>query len=775
MAALFFSLLALDWLSIKYPGQDQSQIDPEKAVEQRKGSERKRFLDPIMKLVAPPCDFCLRNMSVMFTPSFILIPAREVIPGKEIGLLAAWFTISQVAAFVFPVLLYRALTWLEKQPKRLRERYQARRKREQDLRRIQSRRSSNATLAGSELAKQLSASGGNHRRLSVVAMGINDLTAIVTAPVAHLTMGKGKTRYEDERLQIEHVQIETARQQGDPAVATPAEIATMTGSPQGHWDGFFQHRQNHQHRHQHHHHRPHQPPGLQRGRSLSKAVETGRPHSSSRGRNMRPTTPKRSQSVPAAPLEAVRPATPDAGTPKAEVHFHPSTIPAKSTEGQAQGAPRASLAEQLAAYSLDDMPQRRNLSVVFDDDAITDAGTRRPSRADSQATVENATNKLSFDGKGARINAAAAAAAADDDDGIDAEKKKVHYSKDQAARDSTESAKKPRVTVSDGDVDGDGDGHDDATRRSSDASQLSSECEDSAVERLSDWIADLITPAIYTILFVVGIPLFLVHDFALPLFLGINLLSFLAAITVIPPKWRRYLHPILTTSIATVFIIWCFGKAKGLSIRGVMDYYSNGAKYSVLWDLGGYSGPVPGAGDLLFSTLDAGIVALAVPMYRYRVDLAENFTRMMTILVPCASLSLFFWPWIGHLFGLDEVRSLAFTARFMSTPLAIEMANTVGADESITVIIVVITGILAAILKEPFFRMMRVDMDDHICVGVTMGSTAGAIGASSLISRPRVMAVASLAFVLFGTLLLICAAVPNIVDVVRQLCGAAPA
>lgn len=66
---------------------------------------------------------------------------------------------------------------------------------------------------------------------------------------------------------------------------------------------------------------------------------------------------------------------------------------------------------------------------------------------------------------------------------------------------------------------------------------------------------------------------------------------------------------------------------------------------------------------------------------------------------------------------------------------------------------------------------MRIEADDYLAIGITMGSTAGAIGASALISKPRVMAVASLAFVLFGAILLICAAIPPIVEIVQNLAG----
>jgi len=62
MLLFFIALLLLDWLSLRFPGE--RPVDTEKAEQstsQHKG-QRKRFLDPIMALLAPPCEFCLRNM-----------------------------------------------------------------------------------------------------------------------------------------------------------------------------------------------------------------------------------------------------------------------------------------------------------------------------------------------------------------------------------------------------------------------------------------------------------------------------------------------------------------------------------------------------------------------------------------------------------------------------------------------------------------------------------------------------------------------------------------
>ena len=157
--------------------------------------------------------------------SFILIPAREVIPGKEIGILTAWFAITQVLAFVFPVLLHRFYNWLFS----LKARRQARLEKERDeaaLSRPHSRKGSTATLPGLDFEKGVSYTlPGNgidsSNRLSAIASGLSGVTAVVTAPVSHVDIYR-----DDDLTHLEGVQLEQARQQGEPDVRSPASFNT---------------------------------------------------------------------------------------------------------------------------------------------------------------------------------------------------------------------------------------------------------------------------------------------------------------------------------------------------------------------------------------------------------------------------------------------------------------------------------------------------------------------------------------------------------------------
>lgn len=680
----------------------------------------------------------------MFTPSFILIPAREIIPGKEIGLIAAWFTISQISAFIIPVILNWSISWLLSTFKSSTEFLRRENKKNDDVNYDRSRRASVATLAGVDYEKGISFSGG--QKLGPIATGLSGVTATVIAPISHLPL----TLSEDEKRHIESTVMEQARQQGDPAVTCTSKgthhahqrLQLHNFSPKSDVSSF----EHHLHRHS----------------SFSNCSPDGK----RKGRNVR--SKSHSPESLGARIKSQNRARPPMITtttsPLAKESIYPDIV--QSEEGKDHGAKLSSHAHA----------NERKFQGIEEGDRGRSSLPRTSHIAMSPVEVTSSYLQKDDDlinpndpksGEVTAVNSRRQSIAF-----LEEEKGRYRKHSFDAKYSPTEKRFIKSVNIPEPiEVE--------PNRLSPDSLTGSlpveeEEEDEDAVVRLSLWMSDLITPFIYFTLFIIGIPIYFVLNIALPLFMSINLLTFLAAITIVPPKIRRFLHPILSTSIATVLIIWAFAAMKGLGLKDCLNqFYSVDAKYSTLWSLSGYSGPIPGAGDILFSTLDAGIVALAVPMYRYRKELRENLARMLVILLPCAAMSLFLWSSIAHLMGMDAIRSLAFAPRFMSTPLAIELANNIGADESITVILVVITGVIAAILKEQFFyRLMRVKRDDFLTVGLTMGATSGAIGASSLISTPRTMAIASLSFVLFGTILLVATAIPPIVEIVRSLSGA---
>ncbi|GAC95879.1 hypothetical protein PHSY_003457 [Pseudozyma hubeiensis SY62] len=867
MVFLFALLLALDYLSstrVVKGWADRRRSSPDTSEAEKEDDDvpqRKILLQPMLTLLEAPCDFCLRYMSVMFTPSFILIPAREIINGKEIGLITGYFAATQLLGLIFPVLLHKAIRYAVDSTKhKLQQRKD--RKENKIKRADEQRRASVATLvavmsnitpapaapgliAKADTESTLGSSSSSKQKNTVrlhggqklgsIATGLSGMTAIATAPLTLNTaraltqkpasVQRNASQRQDARRQLEHVQLETARQQGDPYATAHTPLREHhhhyplnPSAPNSPRPGSAL-----QHNHRLHHHnsgyfargRPQdasERPELGRSRSLARSWIGKSAAGSARGRDAVSMSPSRAQRPRSgndrAPSKG-RFGAAVVGTGSGLKHLAASSRRPQSASAAAQqpGRFERTMEEDTVSSTFDeyifqarqDLIERR-ASAVAEHEAETSLAKRVQLVEDSEGVDPRDPGRRSVEASGDEIETLVMPTlvaptpnrlSRDEKTGASDAPYSIPISKageviprpSKAGSDNTVSydieAQRTDVT-SEKKIDSTSQ-QVVTTSSASEEDDVATEPEMDAIDRLIERLWTSIPWFVFSVVLVAGIPLFYLIDISLPLFLGVNLITFLASITLVPPPIRRYLHPILTTSIATVLILWAIGEIRGWSLRRTLNSYSVDAKYTVLWALSGYTGPVIGAGDVLFSTLDAGIVSLAIPMYRYRWDLWLHLTDMLIVLLPCSMLSLFVWPTIAAVIGIAPERALAFASRFMSTPLAIELSLTIGADESITVVLVVITGILISIFKDPFFRLFRLqpdqdgdhpDQKDYLTIGIAMGSTAGAIGASSLISRPRCMAIASLSFVLFGAILLIAAAIPQVVDVVRMLAKA---
>lgn len=130
---------------------------------------------------------------------------------------------------------------------------------------------------------------------------------------------------------------------------------------------------------------------------------------------------------------------------------------------------------------------------------------------------------------------------------------------------------------------------------------------------------------IYSIAFVfIGLPIYFVTGYAMPAHLALNVLGYFAALEL-PPLWRRFLHPALVASVATVVGIWILASIHGDTLVDGLHAYQTKTRYIQL--LNGQHGlPRPGAGDIFSSILDVSIVGLALPMFSYRQELKRQVT-----------------------------------------------------------------------------------------------------------------------------------------------------
>lgn len=144
-------------------------------------------------------------------------------------------------------------------------------------------------------------------------------------------------------------------------------------------------------------------------------------------------------------------------------------------------------------------------------------------------------------------------------------------------------------------------------------------------------------------------------------------------------------------------------------------------------------------------------------------------------MIPCiliALASFFAYPPVCYAIGISANRSLAFVARSVTLALALPVVESLGGSTSLVAVVGILSGIVGVLLGEWILRKMRVRDDDYLTKGIVIGINSSAIGSAHLlVTDPRAGALSSLAFFVFGTTLVILAAVTPLVHVIRGWVG----
>ena len=180
----------------------------------------------------------------------------------------------------------------------------------------------------------------------------------------------------------------------------------------------------------------------------------------------------------------------------------------------------------------------------------------------------------------------------------------------------------------------------------------------------------------------------------------------------------------------------------------------------------------PGAGDLLGSLLDVSIVALALPMIKYRNELKRHITIILLPLLPLVGLSMFGYPAFCKYILKDPHHSLAFTARSLTLALATPTSQNLDGDASLVAVLCIMSGILGVLFGPTLLHWLKIPEDDYVTRGITLGANSSAIATALLLTTdPRAAALSSLSMSLFGTVMVALSSIPPVVKIVQRLAG----
>lgn len=156
--------------------------------------------------------------------------------------------------------------------------------------------------------------------------------------------------------------------------------------------------------------------------------------------------------------------------------------------------------------------------------------------------------------------------------------------------------------------------------------------------------------------------------------------------------------------------------------------------------------------------LTPATVCLAVPLYEQLALLKKNFRAVAAGLVSGVLASLVSVLLLAILFGLNHQQYVTLLPKSITTAIGMGVSEEMGGIVTITVAVIIITGILGNMIAEPVFRCFGIR--EPIARGLALGNSAHAIGtAKAMELGPVEGAMSSLAIAVAGLLTVVGASI----------------
>ncbi|OYQ66540.1 MULTISPECIES: LrgB family protein [Aerococcus] len=147
--------------------------------------------------------------------------------------------------------------------------------------------------------------------------------------------------------------------------------------------------------------------------------------------------------------------------------------------------------------------------------------------------------------------------------------------------------------------------------------------------------------------------------------------------------------------------------------------------------------------------LTPATISLAIPIYKQRRILKENFSTIFTTVVVAMVVGLASIIFIAKIFNMDEVVLRSVLAKSVTTAIAIDVTEIIGGLTPIMVGSVVLTGIFGVVINEWVFKLLKID--SYFARGLGLGSSSHAMGTGESMKKNELQgAASSIAMVISG-------------------------
>lgn len=160
--------------------------------------------------------------------------------------------------------------------------------------------------------------------------------------------------------------------------------------------------------------------------------------------------------------------------------------------------------------------------------------------------------------------------------------------------------------------------------------------------------------------------------------------------------------------------------------------------------------------DIITYLLTPSTICLAVPLYQQLEMLKRNMKAVMAGIASGVLSSMCIILLLSILLKLDHTSYVTFLPKSITTAIGIGVCEELGGYVSISVAVIIITGVLGGIIAEKWLKILRIT--NPIARGIALGSSAHAIGtAKAMELGPIEGSMSSLSIVVCGIFTVIAA------------------
>ena len=188
--------------------------------------------------------------------------------------------------------------------------------------------------------------------------------------------------------------------------------------------------------------------------------------------------------------------------------------------------------------------------------------------------------------------------------------------------------------------------------------------------------------------------------FNTPLFgLTLSVLAYTLGLLI----YRRFPNPLTTPLLVSTALIIVILHYTGISYK---DYYVGGS--------------------YLNSLIIPSTVALAVPFYKNLHLMRHHYKSILIGSTVACVLNTSYTALIAKLFGMDYFLAISLFPKSVTTAMAVGISEKMQGIMTVTLVVVVITGILTSVLGPVFLKMIGIK--DPVAIGLSLGGTGHAVG-----------------------------------------------